>query len=100
MTVLRREDVQSNVASWATGPYRMPDSPILTIVPLIIRRLRGPSPARITRFAQRPRSVLCGHGRGVGLQRGPQEARQLARDRDRDLRRGLVLLGQASEAPT
>jgi hypothetical protein len=43
MTVLRREDVQSRIASWDESPYRITRSPILTIVPLIIRRLRGPS---------------------------------------------------------
>src|SRR5687768_11381779 len=42
MTVLRREDVQSKVASWDECPYRTVSSPILTIVPLIVRRLRGP----------------------------------------------------------
>jgi hypothetical protein len=47
MTVLRREDVQSRVASWDGRPYRMPSSPILAIVPLIIRRLRGPSLTRV-----------------------------------------------------
>jgi hypothetical protein len=44
MTVLRREDVQSRVASWDDCPYRIASSPILMIVPLIIRRLREPSP--------------------------------------------------------
>ena len=48
MTVLRREDVQSNVASWDNRPYRMHNPPILAIVPLSLRRLRGPSPNRIT----------------------------------------------------
>jgi len=48
MTVLRREDVQSRGASWDGSPYRIASSPILEIVPLIIRRLRGPSPNRIT----------------------------------------------------
>jgi hypothetical protein len=43
MTVLRREDVQSRVASWDGRPYRMFSSPVLAIVPLIIRRLHGPS---------------------------------------------------------
>jgi hypothetical protein len=47
MTVLRREDVQSKVASWDDCPYRMVRSPILTIVPLILRRLRGPSLSRV-----------------------------------------------------
>ena len=47
MTVLRREDVQSRVASWDRCPYRMASSPILAIVPLIIRRLRGPSLTRV-----------------------------------------------------
>ena len=50
MTVLRREDVQSRVASWDRCPYRIVSSPILAIVPLIIRRLRGPSPNRIMRL--------------------------------------------------
>jgi hypothetical protein len=44
MTVLRRE-VQSKVASWDKCPYRTISSPTLAIVPLIIRRLRSPSPA-------------------------------------------------------
>ena len=47
MTVLRREDVQSRVASWDGCPYRTLSPPILAIVPLIIRRLRGPSPSRV-----------------------------------------------------
>ena len=47
MTVLRREDVQSRVASWDQGPYRIASSPILAIVPRIIRRLRGPSATRV-----------------------------------------------------
>ena len=47
MTVLRREDVQSRVASWDGRPYRIASSPILAIVPLIIRRLRGPSLTRV-----------------------------------------------------
>jgi hypothetical protein len=41
MTVLRREDVQSRVASWDRSPYRMAKTPILGVVPRIIRRLRG-----------------------------------------------------------
>ena len=48
MTVLRREDVQSRLASWDGRPYRTFSSPILTIVPLIIRRLRSPSPSPVT----------------------------------------------------
>src|SRR5262245_21126634 len=44
MTVLRREDVQSNLANWDNSPYRMHNPPVLAIGPLIIRRLRGPSP--------------------------------------------------------
>ena len=54
MTVLRREDVQSKIASWDKCPYRIVRSPILTIVPLIIRRLRGPftdAPHRISFIA-------------------------------------------------
>ena len=46
MTMLRREDVPSRSASWDRGPYRIASSPILKIVPLIIRRLGGPSPVR------------------------------------------------------
>jgi hypothetical protein len=47
MTVLRREDVQSGGASWDSCPCRRVRAPILTIVPLIIRRLRGPLMARV-----------------------------------------------------
>ena len=47
MTVLRREDVQSRGASWDNCPYRITSSPILAIVPLLIRRLRGPSLTRV-----------------------------------------------------
>ena len=32
MTVLRRQDVQSKVASWDERPYRMVRSPVLAIV--------------------------------------------------------------------
>ena len=45
MTVFRREDVQSCSANAGRGPGRIVCPPILTIVPLIIRRLRGPGPA-------------------------------------------------------
>ena len=58
MTVLRREDVQSRVASWDGCPYRIASSPILAIVPLIIRRLRGPSPSRVIRRSSPPRRRL------------------------------------------
>src|SRR5215210_2768098 len=102
MTVLRREDVQSKVASWDGGPYRMVCSPILTIVPLIIRRLRGPSLRRVmVSFSlpvlpspSGPLRRCCGHR----LERRPEEAGQLARDRHGDLGRGLVVFRQASEA--
>jgi hypothetical protein len=43
MTVLRREDVQSEGANWNRSSYRMVATPILIIVPRIIRRLRGPA---------------------------------------------------------
>ena len=89
MTVLRREDVQSRVASWDEYPDRIVPSPVLTIVPLIIRRLRGPSPGRMTVPFSSIGSLV--HGRGRGLQRRPQKAGQLARDGDRDLGRGLVV---------
>src|SRR3954470_24233192 len=104
MTVLRREDVQSRVASWDRSPYRIARSPILTIVPLIIRRLRGPSPARVrvsfTYSARPPRITPSLRQHRHRLERRPEEARQLARDRDRDFRRGLVVFRQASKAPT
>src|SRR4026207_1871846 len=97
MTVFRREDVHSRVASWDGSPYRMSRSPILTIVPLIIRRLRGPSPARLT-IIQRLRSVpLVRHRRR--LARGPQNAGDFTRDRHRDLGRRFVFSGQFAEAP-
>jgi hypothetical protein len=93
MTVLRREDVQSTVANWDKRPYRIASSPILTIVPLILRRLRGPSLNRVVISFTRswPFCTLIRRFRDR-LERRPQEARQLARDRHRDLGRGLVLL--------
>src|ERR1700730_13782741 len=103
MTVLRREDVQSRVASWDGSPYRIASSPILTIVPLILRRLRGPSLSRVmvscihllvVRRRALVRACWC------RLERRPQEARQLARDRHRDLGRRLVVFRQAPESPT
>jgi hypothetical protein len=102
MTVLRREDVQSRVASWDGCPYRIASSPILAIVPLIIRRLRGPSPSRvIVRSIPLHRRVLPLLRRyRRWLQCRPQEAGQLARDRHRDLRRWLVFCRQFAEAPT
>src|SRR5438445_9972369 len=102
MTVLRREDVQSRIASWDGRPYRMLSSPVLAIVPLIIRRLRGPLQTRLmvsfTTLARssRIRPLL----RRYGLKRRPEEAGQLTRDGDGDLGCGLVLLGEASEAAT
>ena len=48
MTVVRREDVQSKSASWDNRPYRIANSPVLRIVPRIIRRLDGPFPVRPT----------------------------------------------------
>ena len=97
MTVFRREDVHSRVASWDSCPYRMSRSPILAIVPLIIRRLRGSSPARIT-IVQRLRWVplVRHHWR---LERGPQKAREFPRDCHRDLGRRLVFCRQFPEAP-
>ena len=73
MTMLRREDVQSKDASWDTCPYRIARSPILAIVPLIIRRLRGPSPNRIimpSSIGPVARVSLCHRDRGR-LERGP-----------------------------
>src|SRR5881396_2416864 len=103
MTVLRREDVQSMVASWDM-PYRTLGAPILTIVPLIIRRLRGLSPTRVmVRHSPIRHDVhvaSSARGRRCGLERRPQKSGQLSRDRYRDLRRGLVVLRQASEPST
>ena len=69
MTVLRREDVQSRVASWDGSPCRIASSPILAIVPLIIRRLRGPSQTRLmvsfTNLA-RPSRIQTGYFAGTG----------------------------------
>jgi hypothetical protein len=67
MTVLRREDVQSRVASWDGHPDRIASSPILAIVPLIIRRLRGPFPVLRSTASFLPLI----HGRRLRLQRGP-----------------------------
>ena len=69
MTVLRREDVQSRVASWDGSPYRIASSPILAIVPLIIRRLRGPSLTRVmVSFTNRtrPSGIQTGYFAGTG----------------------------------
>ena len=92
MTVLRREDVQSRVASWDGSPYRIPSSPILAIVPLIIRRLRGPSSDGIN--IRHPIVLSCAlsllHRDRRRLERGPQKSRELARDRDGDLRCRLM----------
>ena len=104
MTVLRREDVQSRVASWDGSPYRIASSPILAIVPLIIRRLRGPSPNRVIAPSPIRLVAACRYVRRYRrrLERRPQEARQLARDRDGDLRRRLVfappIVGSADTA--
>src|SRR5207244_431950 len=98
MTVLRREDVQSKVASWDGSPYRIVSSPILTIVPLMIRRLRGPSLARVINSLTPLHS--CRRRYRCRLERRPDEAGQLACDRHRDLRRWLVLFHQPSEAAT
>src|SRR5205809_8100500 len=102
MTVLRREDVQSRVASWDGSPYRIASSPILAIVPLIIRRLRGPLPDRITmlhRISPVVRASVLPRYRGR-LERRPQKPRELARDRDGDLRCRLMFRRQLPEAPT
>src|SRR5580704_16024633 len=104
MTVLRREDVQSRVASWDGRPYRIASSPILAIVPLIIRRLRGPSLTRVMvsfTYPVRPLRIMSlFRRRGCRLEGRPQEAGQLAHDRHRDLGRRLVVDRQASESPT
>jgi hypothetical protein len=91
MTVLRREDVQSSVASWDRCPYRIPSSPILAIVPLIIRRLRGPSLNRIIMPSPWPvvRVSLLHRYRGR-LERCPQKTREFPRNRDGDLRCRLM----------
>ena len=100
MTVFRREDVQSRDASWDGRPYRTSSSPILTIVPLIIRRLRGPSLNRITIPSPMfpvVRVSLLHRDRGR-LERGPQKTRELACDGHRNLGRGFVLFRQPSES--
>jgi hypothetical protein len=66
MTVLRREDVQSRVASWDTCPYRIVPSPVLAIVPLIIRRLRGPAPNRLITLSPTVSGVPYITGTGTG----------------------------------
>src|SRR5262245_61689303 len=99
MTVLRREDVQSRVASWDRCPYRIASSPILAIVPLIIRRLHGPSPNRtITPSPTCP--VVLLHRDWHRLKRGPQKPRELPRDRDSDLWGRFMFGRQFPEAPT
>jgi hypothetical protein len=97
MTVLRREDVHSRVASWDRRPYRMPSPPILAIVPLIIRRLRGPLANRLIKLSLTlPVSLLHRHR----LKGGPQKPCELPRDRDGDLRCRFMFSRQFPEAPT
>src|SRR3984893_17456115 len=101
MTVLRREDVQSRVASWDGRPYRIASSSILTIVPLIIRRLRGPSPSRVMVCFHSPvRHRACSLVRPCRywLERCPQEARQFACDGHRNLGRWLMTFCHGSES--
>jgi hypothetical protein len=81
MTVLRREDVQSRGASWDRCPYRIASSPILTIVPLIIRRLRGPSLARVFECVTPLQSCRQLADTGAGwsaAQRKPASSRAIA----------------------
>src|SRR5687768_16567288 len=101
MTVLRREDVQSKVASWDDGPYRIALSPILTFVPLVVRRLRGPVTEPLTLPARSvPSGALLRPGDGGRLECGPQKPRELARDRDGDLRCRLMFGRHFPKAPT
>ena len=97
MTVFRREDVHSRVA-------------VGTVVRIaclarrscnrasIIRRPRGPSP--IVLSARLPLVVPSVHGCRCRLQRGPQKARQFARDRDGDLGCRFVFRRQRPKAST
>lgn len=89
MTVLRREGRQSKHASWDIRPYRRAGPPVLAIVPLIIRRLRGPSlPAFLqspftdsfTDLVHLPRTGSLAHaGRGCSAaQRKPASSRAIA----------------------
>ena len=99
MTVLRREDVHSRIASWDRCPYRMSRSPILAIVPLIIRRLCGPSPSRV--IVRSPSSLTLVSARSPApLERGPQKAGKLACDRHHNLGGRFMVGRQRSEAPT
>jgi hypothetical protein len=75
MTVLRREDVQSRGASWDECPYRISSSPIPAIVPLAIRRLRGPSLTRGIYSSIHWIVVSLARPYRCRLERGPQEAR-------------------------
>src|SRR6187200_1826962 len=97
MTVLRREVKQSSIANPGRGPCRIVSPPILAIVPLILRRLRGPSPASVTKPSAILRSIGLIHRRRLALQRGPEKARELSGDRDGDLRWRLMLSRQFPE---
>ena len=101
MTVLRREDVQSKVASWDRCPYRTVSSPILAIVPLIIRRLRGPCHEPHLRRSRLPPSPRCDVTQRVRVasaaQRKPASSRAIGH---RDLGRRLMFRGQLSEPST
>ena len=74
-------------------------APILTIVPLIIRRLRGPSPHRLLKPSPAvPASLL--HRDRHRLKRRPQKPREFPRDRDGDLRGRFMFGRHCSEPPT
>ena len=83
MTVLRREDVQSIGASWDVCPCRIAGPPVLTIVPLIIRRLRRPFLTGRHLGSVDARAPTRPLSAGARLQGGPDKARQFARDGDR-----------------
>jgi hypothetical protein len=78
----------------------MASSPILAIVPLSIRRLRGPSLTRVIDSCTPVQIVSSARRYGCRLERRPEEARQFAGDRHGDLRRRLMLGPQFAEAPT
>ncbi len=100
MTVLRREVGQAGVANpGAEIPVASVFPPVLQIVPVSIRRLRG-SVGSCRRLSQCSGPVCALGGRGClfSLQYGPNEAEQFARHRDGHLR-SLFMEREPAESP-
>ena len=104
MTVVRREDVPSYVASRDEDPFLKHNSSILTIVPLMIRRcsrsVTEPHHNFIPRLTILVPVLLTSSEECDGLQRRPHEAHELARNRHVNLRCRLMFRCQFAAVST